>query len=429
MRDLLVAGIVLVFALRALRRPHVGLLLFCWISFMNPHRLCYGFAVQFPWALIAALATLIGLLLSQEPKRIPWRSTSILLVVFLSWMFITTLFALNPVAAWSSWNVVWKIQLMTFLILLLINTRERIEQLVWVIVGSLGFYGIKGGIFTVLTGGGNRVWGPPGSFIEGNNEIGLALIMLIPLLRYLQLRATAQWLKNGLLGAMLITLICALGTQSRGALVGVAAMLLFLVAKSRNKVALLLVLALTVPLIYSFMPESWHSRMSTIQTYEKDASAMGRINAWYAAFNIGKDRVVGGGFKVLHDSLTFRLYAPDPYDQHDAHSIYFEVLAEHGFIGLGLFLGIGLSVWRWASKTIARAKPHDEYKWMADLCLMLQVSFVAYATAGAFLGLATFDLYYALIALVLATNDLLARTLVIAPAPQTSSALPALRRA
>ena len=157
MRDLLVAGIVLVFALRALGRPHVGLLLFCWISFMNPHRLCYGFAVGFPWALIAALATLIGVLLSQEPKRIPWCSTSILLVVFLSWMFITTLFALNPVAAWTSWNVVWKIQLMTFLILLLINTRERIEQLVWVIVGSLGFYGIKGGIFTVLTGGGNRV--------------------------------------------------------------------------------------------------------------------------------------------------------------------------------------------------------------------------------------------------------------------------------
>ena len=198
MRDLLVAGIVLVFALRALGRPHVGLLLFCWISFMNPHRLCYGFAVDFPWALIAALATLIGVLLSQEPKRIPWRSTSILLVVFLSWMFITTLFALNPVAAWSSWDVVWKIQLMTFLILLLINTRERIEQLVWVIVGSLGFYGIKGGIFTVLTGGGNRVWGPPGSFIEGNNEIGLALIMLIPLMRYLQLHATAQWLKKGL---------------------------------------------------------------------------------------------------------------------------------------------------------------------------------------------------------------------------------------
>ncbi len=56
-------------------------------------------------------------------------------------------------------------------------------------VASLGFYGVKGGIFTIATGGAYRVWGPPESFIEGNNELALALIMTIPLMRFLQLQA------------------------------------------------------------------------------------------------------------------------------------------------------------------------------------------------------------------------------------------------
>ena len=49
----------------------------------------------------------------------------------------------------------------------------------WVMALSIGFFGVKGGIFTVVGGGENMVWGPPGSFIEGNNELALALIMVL----------------------------------------------------------------------------------------------------------------------------------------------------------------------------------------------------------------------------------------------------------
>ena len=52
-----------------------------------------------------------------------------------------------------------------------------------VLVCSIGFYGLKGGIFTLMHGGNLRVWGPGGSFIEGNNELALAIIVCIPLMR------------------------------------------------------------------------------------------------------------------------------------------------------------------------------------------------------------------------------------------------------
>lgn len=404
MRDIALSLIIFGLLPRCYTRPDIGVLVFVWLALMNPQRLCYGFAWAFPWAQLVAMALLAGFFVSKEPKKFPWTPTNIFLLMFGIWMFITTFFAFNQEAAWVKWDVVWKILLITFIIMMIMTTKERINNLVWVVALSLAFYGVKGGIFTIRSGGGARVWGPEGTFIGGNNEIGLALLMTIPLLRYMQLNVTNFWAKHGLTAAMLLSLLCALGTQSRGALVGMAAMLLFLVMKSRNKFPLLLVLGITIPLVLSFMPESWYARMHTIQTYQQDGSAMGRINAWYATVNIAKDRVVGGGFKCLLDPDIFALYAPNPTNRHDAHSIYFEVLGEHGFIGLILFLLIGFTTWRSASQAIKLSRKNPELKWIADLCSMVQVSLIGYAVSGAFLGLATFDLYYTLIAIVIICN-------------------------
>lgn len=406
MRDGILTLVIFGLLPKCFTRPDIGIMVFCWLSYMNPHRLCWGFALSMPFAQLVAMATIGGLIVSKEPKKIPWTLPSILILIFLLWMLITTIFAFNQAAAWQEFNQVWKIQLITFLITILMTSKERIINLIWVMAMSLGYYGFKGGLFTIVTGGRARVWGPDGTFIGGNNEIGLAMLMTIPLLRYLQLNTSRPLIKNGLTAGMILSLFCVLGTQSRGALVGMAAMLMFLVLKSRNKLPLLLVLAISIPVALSMMPESWYARMHTIKSYQQDGSAMGRINAWHTSVNIAKDRIVGGGYKCLHMWDTFQLYAPDRGSVHDAHSIYFEVLGEHGIIGLILFLLIGLTGWHLASNTIKLAKKDPAMKWIADLCSMIQVSFVGYASAGLFLGLAMFDFYYNLIAVVIACHVL-----------------------
>ena len=127
---------------------------------------------------------------------------------------------------------------------------------------------------------------------------------------------------------------------------------------------------------------------------------MGRINAWEFAFNVAKDRpLVGAGNRAFLPDL-FARYAPDPDNVHDAHSIYFEILAEHGFVGFGLFMLLGWFAWRSCSLVSKEGRAKPEGQWIADLAGMLQVSLVGYAVSGAFLGLAYFDLYYHLIALV-----------------------------
>lgn len=426
MRDLFVTAIVFGSIPFILRSPMLGILMWSWIAYMNPHRLCYGFAIGMPFAYVVALALLVSLLMTREDKKIPWTRETVLLAVFVLWMFITTVFALNQQDAWQGWNKVWKIQLVTFLTFMLMKDMRRLHLLAATIALSLGFYGVKGGIFTVLSGGGSRVWGPDGTFIGGNNEIGLALIMTIPLLRYLQMQAQATWLKNFYFAAMGLCAVSVLGTQSRGALLGIVAMGTFLVMKGKNRFLYMILAIAGGVLLYQFMPESWHERMSSIKSYEKDKSALGRLNAWGFATNLALHRLVGGGFEAFSPG-TFKLYAPDPYDFHDAHSIYFEILGEQGLIGLAMFLTLGVFTWGSAVRIAKQADACPELKALADLVRMVQVSLVGYAVSGAFLGMAYFDLYYALIAIVVMSGHVVRQHLATPQGGRTAAMSPPLR--
>lgn len=139
--------------------------------------------------------------------------------------------------------------------------------------------------------------------------------------------------------------------------------------------------------------------MQTIGSYEEDASAMGRIETWKMALRLAKDNIAGGGFELWTEE-TFERYAPGMTSTHDAHSIFFKVLAEHGWIGLVLFVGILLVTWRTATWIIRQAKGREDVAWLAELGRSIQVSLAAYAGGGTFLGLSYFDLYWHLVAIV-----------------------------
>jgi putative inorganic carbon (HCO3(-)) transporter len=402
MRDLLVVGIVLIGSLYALRYPWFGIMLWTWVSLMNPHALAYGFARDFPVAAIVAIATLIGVLTTKERQNPLAQSPAVWLLLFMGWICFTYPFSYNVEGSTEMFSKVMKIDFMILVALTLLKTRRHIEFFVWVVVFSLGFYGVKGGIFTIMTGGNYRVWGP-GGFIGGNNEVALALIVVIPLMRYLQLQATKRWVRHGFTAAMLLSAAAALGSHSRGALLAIAAMAVYLWLKSPKKMGFGVFLSLAGVLLVIFMPENWSDRMHTIRTYEEDASAMGRINAWWTAVNVARAHVTGAGFD-MYSPVIFSRFAPDPRDIHAAHSIYFQVLGEHGFIGLFLFLAIWWSVWRMA-RSITNYKSTDpNLLWAKQLAAMCQVSLVGYFVGGAFLSLAYFDLPYNLLVMTVLTK-------------------------
>ncbi len=312
--------------------PFTGLMFWVGIGYLNPHRLAYGFARDLPFVQVAAIVTMIAWIFSKEPKKFPANGVTITWLLFTFWVCITTLFALNPVEAAGTELVRFlKIQLMTLMMLLMINDRRRIELTIWVIAGSIAFYGAKGGIFTLLSGGQHHVLGPAGTFIAGSNEIAFAIIIILPLLWYIWHITERRWLKLALLGAAGLCVLSVLGSQSRGALLALIAMLGMLWLKSTGKfvTGTLGIFALALALL--FMPpgvdgaHAEHPELPGGPRRRSAGSTPGGSPSTSRAITRSWAAVCRPSRRTCSAS-----YAPDPVKFHDAHSIFFEVLGRAG---------------------------------------------------------------------------------------------------
>ena len=376
---------------------------------MSPQRFAWGFAYDLPFAAMIGIVTLISLIKNWDQVKFPINTITILYMLFPLWMCVTSIFALEPNAdLYERWKLLMKIFFFLLIGTSLINSRKQVEWLIWTIVFSVGFFGVKGGIFTILTGGASRVYGPPGTgFMSDNNAISIALVMVIPLMYFLRTIANSKWVKHGLLAAMGLSTMAVFGSQSRGAFLAILVMMLFLWIKSSKKLFLGVLMVALLPVAIGFMPDTWTERMRTIETYEEDSSAMGRINAWAMAFNLANDRpLVGGGFEI-YNAKTFAKYAPDPTDVHAAHSIYFQILGEHGYVGLVLFLSIGFVAWATARRIIKISRSNPDLAWAASFAGAIQVSLLGYAAGGAFVNIGYWEIQYYLIMALMVVYSLI----------------------
>lgn len=418
MRDLLLTTVVAALLIATFKHPVIGAYLWAWLSLMNPHKLTFGFAFHFPFAQACAIVTLLVLLFTRQRQPLPLNQVTFTHLLLVFWMSVTCLFALAPPAAvFERWVFVMKIQLMMFVTLMLVLEPRQLRVLIWVVTFSVGFYGIKGGVFTILTGGEARVWGPPGGMIQGNNELAVALTMMMPMMYYLRQTEANKWLKWVLTVCMVLVVFSILGSQSRGALIAVLSMALVLGLKGKHPVRTTIGLGLLVAMAIAFMPDTWTDRMETIKAYREDQSAMSRLWTWTTLWNAAVDRPLVGAGLQADDPAVFGRYAPldEEYEIFAgrvfvAHSIYFQMLGEHGFVGLGLFLLLGVLTWRMASRLASITAGDSEFgAWMPMLMRMVQVSLIGYAAGGAFLSLAYLDLPYYLTGYVVLCDAMVRR--------------------
>ena len=405
LRDLALALLLIGGMPLAFRRPFIGALVFVWLGMMNIHRYTWGFAGEISWSKLYAGVTILGLLASKEGE---WRDSVRqywIILVFLAWATITTVFALEPARAFNKYADVVKIQAMCLVTLALLTSRARIIALIMVMSLSVAFFGTKGGVFTIAHGGEYKVYGPLESAIQDNNHLATGLVMTLPLLYWLSTVVKPWWLKAAFLGSMFLCAVSVFGSHSRGSFLAIGAMAVFFLLKSDRKL-------LAVPLIVAgvvtaalVMPEKYWNRMETIQTYEQDESAMSRINTWTTAYRVAKDRITGGGFEYYSFRSSAR-YSPTPEAVHAAHSIYFQTLGEHGWLGLFLFLAFWLAVWWQCARTRKALPPGPGHDSMRLLLRMIQVSLIAYAVGGAFLNIGYWDFAYYLAIVVFAARRL-----------------------
>jgi probable O-glycosylation ligase (exosortase A-associated) len=271
------------------------------------------------------------------------------------------------------------------------------------------------------------VLGPPGAFFSGNTELALVMNMCLPILMYLAREEPRRWLRLALRAAFGLTALAIPFTYSRGGIVGLAVVLGMLFLKARTRLALIPVVIAALLAFAWLAPSRWVERVETLRTYEEDQSANLRLMSWRVGYALANDRpLTGGGFKVFVNRETYDRFMPE-YPRglaHEAHSIYFGVAGEHGWIGLGIVSALiicTLGTLRWLRSLGQR---HESLVWLSNYGHMLQASLVAYLVTGIFLSVAYFDLAYQLMVIAIILKGLARRELAVLDSSLSSTRAP-----
>jgi probable O-glycosylation ligase (exosortase A-associated) len=374
-------------------QPYAGVLLWAWFTLQSPHQDAYGFVQSLPLNFIIAITTVGVILLSRERKLPPVTAISVLMVAFLAWMTFNSFFAFDPDWSWQFWDRTWKTFVFGLVVAATATSRERLYALCWVAVISLFYYGVKGGMFTVATGGNYHVFGPPGTIIADNNQLAVALLMVLPLAEFLRGEVKNKWLARGLVAGMALTIVAVVGTYSRGAIVGLGALTFLMLLRTRRKVLYITLGSILFIFVLMFMPNGFFNRMDTISTASQDASFAGRLTAWRVAALYATDHFpFGAGFYAPQLGAIYHHYFPHEYP-HAAHSIYFQVLGEHGWIGMALYVLLIVSTFLLNLQITRSARKVPELYWAKDLGVALQASLLVFCVSGALLSMAYYDLF------------------------------------
>jgi probable O-glycosylation ligase (exosortase A-associated) len=389
-------------------RPTYGIILWTIVAFLNPQAYTWTAWDAFPWAVAAAVPTLLGMLVfDRKFDRLMVREVWLLGILW-AWFTVTTIvsmqtpeFAHHAFDTWVKWKFVSKIMLMTICTIPIINSFARLRYLALTIAGCFGLYVLKSLPFIIYTGGTQRLYGPERSMIADNTDFGLALNMTLPFYFFLAQAETKPWVKRLFAFLFVVTIPAILFTYSRGALVGLAVVLAVMFLRARRRILIVPVILVGIVIALYFAPAAWQDRMNPNKENAVDASAQSRLYAWAYARALAADfPVTGGGFETFTEELYQRYWPGEIFAIYGPHSVYFQVLAEHGFIGLALYLALVLSCFAsaWRIGRTARSRGDQEVALYAQ---MFQMSLVGFLISGIFLGLAYFDYFFTIVACII----------------------------
>ncbi len=382
---------VLIFALGciglSMRKAWYGVLALAVFSYLNPHAYAWGFVRTLPLYQALFIVVAVMTFITKDRQSIPkdWRIPTFYILWF--YFFITTTQAYLPEIAWERLWFVSKIYLPIIFTLILINTREKLFYLIVTIAASIGIIAVKGGIFAIFSGFSYRVYGPPTTQFFENNAFAIAVLIAIPLLVLWYKEAKNKFIKRGIFLAVPLCYMSVLSSWSRGAFLTMGVVTTILLWHSKRKYLVIPVLIVGAYLAIQYLPEEWFGRMATLETYEEDASAMGRIEAWKDGwYHTLSHPFFGAGFEGWR-VVTMR----------DWHNSSVEMFSEHGFIAFGLWISLILGTLISLGRLPKMVGDTPGMEWVANYSYMLRASLIAYFVGTFFLGLSYWDILYHLI--------------------------------
>ncbi len=411
--------------------PFAVSLAYIWVDIFQPQSVAPTIAMMMPISMVTAIAAIVAYLFGDRGNPPRLGLLTLLLVTWAAWMTLTTTWALLPDFAWKKWDWAFKTVAFTTLLPFVFTSRIRIEAALLVFVCAIASNLLPYAVKMPLSGGGygqqlglvsvNGGWGGEGSTLS---TYAFATLPLVAFLQHHSLIAPGRgWMRYVY---YLAPAVAALATMATFARAGVIAGIVWVIIAwwhSRRKIALIFALAGGLVALQPLMGEKWTERMSTTADAKQEDSALGRLVSWEWTWNFANRNPLGGGFDVYRSSYAVT-QRPDgtEFSIHGlaSHSIYFEVLGEQGWIGLGIFLAIFAVFFLGMRRVRKRARRREDLAWMGGLASALMQSMLIFMAGAAFSGIAHQPLHYYLIVFAVSLSAVLARV-------GTVEALPAAR--
>ncbi|MEP4889841.1 MAG: putative O-glycosylation ligase, exosortase A system-associated [Aliiglaciecola sp.] len=420
MRDLLLVGFLFVAIYYSFKRPYIGTAAWVWIALTAPAKWAFGFSSHFRLNLTIVVITALSYIIVQKYKQWKFNGLTFWMLIFAIWTLISTATNQTSYSAyvWDYWNQFIKVILLFLFITLTIYKRLHFNTMVWAIVLAISSFAAMEAVKFMLSGGSHRIVGKAG-IIRDRNDLAVAINMCIPLVIYL-ISVTENFLiKRGLKIILVLNILAIIGTYSRGGFIGLVILGAAFWWTSKRKVLYGVVAAIIIPLFFAFAPGEWKERQNTVSTAaSEDGSFIGRLWAWKISTLIALDYpMTGGGFHAVKNQPLWRYYAPmtphfGPIETPPipptlgakaAHNIYMQVLGDHGFGGLFIFMMILLGTLRLNFKNKKWAEQNEQV-WLVNLSKALTLTLVGYCITGGNVSLAYFDLFYTIVGIVCAIS-------------------------
>lgn len=344
MRELLLYMSLPVIVVMILRNPFVGLLLYTGISVLRPEMFFWGgqqgammhkvfFITMFLSYLFNKEKGILDCLKTKEIVLIGCVALSVLVSVQLSE------FPLNQRAYYYVIEL-FKLLLYGAIAMALLTTDARVfvfEKVYLALFTFLALWGIDQHFR------GNERLEEMGDF--DSNGLAAVFVMALPLGLNLAVHGENKRMKSAGVAASIVIVFGIVFTQSRGGFLGMAAALLVVLFRSRNKKMFLVWGTLAMLLLLPYFTDSYRSRLSTIaaDTDERDYSAASRVLLWRAGLLLFQENPFAGAgllaFPVAVRDFAYRFGDEDPelvrYTFNGtkvSHSTYVQLLSEGGLL-------------------------------------------------------------------------------------------------
>lgn len=390
------------------------IILFILFSYFRLHE---AFPVLMPLKIpkLLALASLLGiawhLFISQKLKP-HWHTNHLIFFAWFIWLTICVFSASNRGLALEYWSgVLIKVLIMVFAISWWMTSLQHFNVIrvgIMISGSAIALVALSNKMNGIGLVEGTRVTisRELRSQLGDPNDLSLVMMFPVSFLAAEVFDSSAHKIRRFIaLICLIVSISGVIATQSRGGLLGIAAVLSFFIyQKIKNPIIVGCIGAVGMLAMIVFAGIS-DRQSGGAHEDGVDESAMGRIYAWHAAINMALSNPLTG-VGVNNFVANYFFYSPH-WDgkNHAVHSTWFQVLGETGIVGMFIFIALITCIYRSLNRVFLINKQLNDEK-IAVNAKALKGGLIGFMVSGTFLTQAFTWPIYIILALTIALEKL-----------------------